>query len=352
MLNMDFSKISLVISAFNEQNCIQRTLITIHQYMAVDFAGQDWELLVVNDGSTDCTLHILKSMMGEIPQLKVINSIKNGGQGKGFQKAFGQASGEVIVTLDADLSYDVKHIGTMLEKMYTTGADMVIASAFLEGTRIFNVPKHRKIMTICANKILSFSSSLDVSAITCAVRAYRSSAIRYLPLGSHGMEINLEAVLKAEIFGLHIEEVPAVLKWSEAGRAGSIKKKSRRSYLNLFGTIYKYSFFSMLFNPSILFTIPQILLIPVFLIYFTSLCYRFVNSFFNFLSSGQVWNFALSNSLRLTFETYQHGFYIALVSAMVSMFLFLAWFISKQNKFYFEQNHIIMSRILEKIDDN
>ena len=341
-----FKKISLVLSIYNEESCIGNTLLKLKKYMRVNYPDCEYEFIVVDDGSTDNTVNVLEEMKKELPELILCRHSINMGQGKGFQTAFDYVTGDVVLTLDADLSYEEKYIGDMLTKLEETDADIVIASAFLNKSKIINVPLSRRIMTICANKLLAISSKMNVSAITCAVRAYRKSVLDILPLESHGMEINLEVILKAEMLGLHIEEIPAVLKWNKPSD-GTTKRKKRRSYFNLIKSIFKYSFFSMLFNPSWIFILPQLILVPFFVIYAFSLGFTFFSGTINFMVNGMVWNYAVSNSLRNLYATVPHGFIILLASVVLSMLFFLAWFISAQNKFYFEQNHILLSRLLK-----
>ena len=344
--------ISLILAVYNEADCVKKTIYTLKHYMEKTYPDRTWDIIVVDDGSKDETFEILQNIASELSIIKLFKHSKNMGQGKAFQTAFNNVSKDIAVTLDADLSYSENYIDKMITEVEDKNADIVIASAFKAGIRIKNVPLSRRIMTICANKLLRLSSSLDISAITCAVRAYKFSSIKYLPLSSHGMEVNLEIILKAEIFGLHIEEIPAVLEWktSKQLKTQSTNRKKRRSTFSLIKTIFRYSFFSFLFNPGLVFVIPQFFFIPVFLIYLFSLGSNIIVKFMDFLNQDSV-TVAISEALNWSYTYHQRAYVFALGSLFCSLIMFLIWFISKQNKFYFEQNHIMFTTLLKKQEE-
>ena len=158
--------------------------------------------------------------------------------------------------------------------------------------------------------------------------------------------INLEIILKAQMLGLHVAEIPAILRWHPISKSKSGEK--RRSKMNILRTIYRYFFFGYLFSPNFLFLIPLCFSVCIFLVYSISLVKIFSGKFQYFLlSESAPLLLATSHALRWTFNNYTHAFYFLISSLVVSFFLFIAWFITKQNKFYFEQNYSLMSSILK-----
>lgn len=335
-------EISLVLSVHNEESLIENTIHRLAAYMNETFVNNKWEIILVDDGSTDNTLELMKQATQSYSNAHIIQHRKCFGQGRGFRSAFGVATGDILVTLDADLSYEPVYIGKLIEEMERSNADIVIVSAFLSGSQIKKVPLLRRIFTICANKILSLTSSLNLSAITCAVRAYKADVIQLLPVNSNGMEINLEIILKAQMMNLHVTEIPATLKWSSEKN-----RKRRRTKLSLLKSIFRYSFFSLLFSPNTLFLMPLTLTLSVFLIYLFSL----LKIVFNRISHGVEKSSlplleSISEALRWAFLNYTHAFYFLIASLIISFFLLTAWFISRQNKFYFEQTHALLHSLI------
>lgn len=335
-------EISLILSVYNEEALIKNTIQRLTAYMKDAFVNNKWEIILVDDGSTDNTLKSMKQATESYSNVRIIQHRKCFGQGKGFRSAFGVATGDILVTLDADLSYEPIYIGKLIEEMERSNADIVIASAFLSGSQIKKVPLLRRIFTICANKILSFTSSLNLSAITCAVRAYKADVIQLLPVNSNGMEINLEIILKAQMMNFHVTEIPATLKWS----SGKNRKRGRTK-LSLLKSIFRYSFFCLLFSPNVLFLMPLVLTLSVFFVYLFSL----LRIFFNRISYGVEESSLpilelISEAIRWSFLNYLHAFYFLIASLIISFFLLTAWFLSRQNKFYFEQTHALLHSLI------
>ncbi len=340
---MKSKKISIILSAYNEETLIKETIRKLTVYMNDNF--NNWEMILVNDGSTDNTLKIIEESIIGQENIKVISHKRNFGQGRGFRTGFAVAEGDILVTFDADLSYEPQYIRKLVDEIEKTDADIVIVSPFLQGAKIINVPLLRRIFTVCANKFLSMTSSLDLSAITCAVRAYKAKTVKMLPLNSEGEEINLEIILKAQMLNLHVTEIPATLKWNPQKE---LKKKRKRTLnMVLIKRIFKYLFFGLLFNPSILFLTPLCVTLPVFLIYFFSLLkILIVQIKFYSIEFSEPFLEATSNALRWTFANYTHAFYFLILFLGISFFFFIAWFISQQNKFYFEQNYSFLSSLI------
>lgn len=336
------SKISLIVSAYNEATLICCTMERLIGYMNSNFVDREWEMILIDDGSTDNTFELMEQTAQGQSNIRIIRHRRSFGQGRGFRSAFDTASGDILVTLDADLSYEPRYIGRLIDEMESSNADIVIASPFLSASRITNVPFSRKILTIWANKFLSLTSLHGLSAITCAVRAYRADVVQLLPLNSNGMEINLEIILKAQMMNLYVTEIPAMLKWSS-----SKNSRRKRPTVNLLKTMFRYSFFGLLFSPNILFLVPLALMLSMFLIYGFSLFKILIGRVSYGLGELSLPVLkATSEAIRWTFLNYTHAFYFLIASLVISFFLFTVWFISKQNKFYFEQNYSLLHSLI------
>ncbi len=113
-------KISLVIPAYNEANTIDKTVSELETYMKSymgDENSQDWEILIVNDGSSDNTIDILQEIEKEKPWLRVVDLVVNCGRGKALRSGIMESTGDVVITLDADLSYAPYHIERLVDKL-------------------------------------------------------------------------------------------------------------------------------------------------------------------------------------------------------------------------------------------
>ncbi len=271
--------LSIIIPAFNEADTIEKNILEIESYMLHNLSDCAWEMIVVNDGSTDKMLEVLNRLKESKEWLKVVDLIFHYGRGKALRAGLAEARGDIIVTIDADLSYAPYHIQRMIDKIKTENADIVLASAYGKDGTVKNVPLRRLWLSWFGNKVLSYMFGGGISVLTCLVRAYKTEFIRRLDLHSDDKEIHLEILSKAKMIGGKIVEVPADLYWREEkldkGRA------KRRSTMKMRRTSSSHLFFALMNNPGIIFWVPAYFLLSIALIIF-------------FLSAGNIvidiWN--------------------------------------------------------------
>ena len=113
--------LSLVIPAYNEQENIEALLTRVEG--ALSRTGRPFEVIIVDDGSTDRTPELLRQGMSRLPWLRVLRMGRNGGQSAAFEAGFAAARGDVIATIDADLQNDPEEIPRLLPLL--DGYDMV-----------------------------------------------------------------------------------------------------------------------------------------------------------------------------------------------------------------------------------
>jgi Glycosyltransferases involved in cell wall biogenesis len=262
-------KISIVIPAFNESNNIEATLNELENYMNDYIGSSGWEIVVVNDGSSDNTVEILNSIKQSKSWLRVKDLVFHYGRGKALRSGLEESSGEIIVSLDADLSYAPYHIERLVEKIEKEDADIVLASAYKRGGTVINVPLKRLWLSKLGNKILSYMVEGDTTVLTCLVRAYKRKFIERLDLHSNDKEIHLEILHKARMVEGNILEVPADLYWRENKLLRVRKGQSkRRSTLKIKKTGSSHLFFALLNKPGFIFWVPGNILILISLFTF------------------------------------------------------------------------------------
>src|SRR5215475_9733803 len=113
--------LSLVIPAYNEQENIPTLLSRVEA--AMNQIGKPYEVIIIDDGSTDSTPKLLEEAMQSRPWLRVIRMKKNSGQSAGFEAGFDAARGQVVATIDADLQNDPEEIPRLLPML--DGYDMI-----------------------------------------------------------------------------------------------------------------------------------------------------------------------------------------------------------------------------------
>ncbi|TAM75751.1 glycosyltransferase family 2 protein [bacterium] len=215
--------ISVIIPAYQEGRTIACSLAAVDSALAALRARYEVELVVVDDGSTDDTVAGAARFAEGRADVRVLRHPRNRGLGAALRTAFGQARGAYVVTLDADLSYGPEYVERLVTALEESGADMVLASAYMPGGRVVNVPWGRRVLSREANRFLSLATNARLHTLTCMVRAYRSELLAQLPAARDGMEINHELVFAALRAGANVVEIPARLAWSDE-RARAVRR--------------------------------------------------------------------------------------------------------------------------------
>lgn len=130
-------KLSVIIPSYNEEKRIAKTLREIHQYLKGQSYG--WEILVVSDGSKDNTAQVVKGLLSEIPNLKLIDNKENHGKGYVTRQGMLEAEGKFRVFTDADNSTSIDQVEKMWPQ-FEAGFDIVIGSRDIKGA-VLPVPQ-------------------------------------------------------------------------------------------------------------------------------------------------------------------------------------------------------------------
>lgn len=168
-----FNKLSIIVPVFNEEGNLHK----LHDELvsAVEALGVDYELLFVDDGSTDGSYKVLKELAQSHARTTVIKLRRNFGQTLAMQAGVDYSTGDVIVFIDADLQNDPRDIPHLIEKL-NEGYDIV------SGWRRHRKDKllTRRIPSIIANWLVSKVSGVSLHDHGCTLKAYRRSAITSL----------------------------------------------------------------------------------------------------------------------------------------------------------------------------
>ena len=222
--------LSIIIPMFNEAENVETTLRRVEEGLA-SFQGT-YEIIAVNDGSLDNTLEILEKVAAQNGRVRIVSHSKNIGRGMALRTGFKESKGEIVVSIDADLSYDPRYILDFMRTLRTEqDIDFVLASPYMPGGGVQNVPFLRLWISRLGNKILRFAMPNRIYTSTGIFRAYRRRVLESLELESEGKEIHLEILSKALALGYRVKEIPAILTGRKRGKSKFKFRKTTISHL-------------------------------------------------------------------------------------------------------------------------
>ena len=167
--------ISLVIPVFNEEE----NLPILHREITTALArlDADWEVVYINDASTDASLKVIKDLAETDPHVRYLSFKQNRGQSAGFAAGFRHARGRAVVTMDADLQNDPADVPGMLAMYDREGADMVIG---WRTTRRDTWVK--RLSSRFANKVRNWWTRETVHDTGCSLKIMRTDMARNMPV--------------------------------------------------------------------------------------------------------------------------------------------------------------------------
>jgi len=223
-MEKDDTAITVLIPVLNEAQILEESVSAVEEALNAG-RRRDWEIVIVDDGSEDDTYSVMKRISEEHERVVICRHERNEGLGKATRTGFEHARGDIIVTLDADLSYRPEYINKLADSLDENEADISIASPYAAGGAVRNVPWHRLTLSRYGNMLMRLALGYGISTYTSMVRAYRRSTLCRLSTRCRGREFQLEILMEAHNQGLRIAEVPAVLEWREPVKEGGTSRK-------------------------------------------------------------------------------------------------------------------------------
>jgi len=212
---------SIIIPAHNEEGCIAETCTAIAARFDQEQIA-DYEILVVNDNSTDRTGDILDQLHAENPRLHFVTNSGPGGYGHAVRRGLQSYLGECACIVMGDLSDHPDDILAYYRAM-KDGAECVFGSRFISGSVIYDYPRYKLILNRLANSFIRLLFHLDHNDITNAFKCYRRSVIDGIqPLLSAHFNLTVEMPLKSIIRGYSYVKKP--ISWTNR-KSGESKLK-------------------------------------------------------------------------------------------------------------------------------
>jgi dolichyl-phosphate beta-glucosyltransferase len=210
-------RLSVVIPAFNEALRLPATLERVRLHL--EARGVPYEVVVVDDGSTDATAGAARAARGPI---EVLRQATNRGKGYAVRTGMLAARGELRLMTDADLSTPIEEL-ERLEAALGAGFDVAIGSRAVAGARIeVHQPAYREAMGRLFNRLVQMLLLPGLQDTQCGFKLWSAAAARlaFAACRHDGFSFDVEALYVARRHGLRIAELPVVWRNDAATRVG------------------------------------------------------------------------------------------------------------------------------------
>jgi len=201
--------ISVLAPAYNERECLPQLCRALNETLGS--MGKSYEIIIVDDGSTDDSLSILKGLKGEIAQLRVLSLSPRSGQTAAMEAGFEVARGKYVVTIDADLQNDPADIPAMIELLEADKADLITGHRHKR-----QESRLRLFSTKVANGVRNLLLHESVADSACSLKAYKREIIPRLKLFD-GLHRFLTSIVRMN--GFRVLEIPVSHRPRTKGKA-------------------------------------------------------------------------------------------------------------------------------------
>ena len=215
---MRMKSISVVYPVYNEESYVK---LTIEQTLAViSKITDDFEIIVVNDASSDKTLALLRDYSRDNKKIKIFCNKSNKKLGGTLKKGFKEATKELVLYSDFDMPFNLEDIIKAVEILEKKGADFL--SAYRINREVDGIK--RFVYSIVYNQLINFLFNINVIDVNFSFKLFKRSILENIVLESEGSFISAELLIRAKIKGFKIVQFPVFYYPRTKGRSrlGSI----------------------------------------------------------------------------------------------------------------------------------
>lgn len=240
-------KIVIGLPVYNESGAIVELLARIDSFMK--YRNLDYNIIIYNDGSDDDSLHKCQSVQETNSNIKIIDGIENKGLGVALSQLIFYAiknysNDDILIIMDSDNTHNPEHTYRMINKI-RDGFDVVIASRYVEDSRIVGLTAYRKLLSLGASYLFRLLFPIQgVKDYTCGYRAYNMEKLKEAYsihkdtlITETGFACMAELLVKLRKLDILASEVALILRYDR--KVNDSKMKIVKTIINTFRLMAK-----------------------------------------------------------------------------------------------------------------
>jgi glycosyltransferase involved in cell wall biosynthesis len=205
--------VDVVIPTLNEAHVLEKSVRTLRDFLGAHLAGYDWRIVVADNGSSDGTDKVARSLAASLPDVRGL-FLSERGRGNALRRAWRESTADIVCYMDVDLSTELTALPRLLDAIALDGFDIAIGSRLARGSRIERSLR-REAISRCYNLLVRLLLRTRFSDAQCGFKAISRRVVEEIvPLVKDGSWFfDTELLVLAEKHGFRIKDVPVL--WIE-----------------------------------------------------------------------------------------------------------------------------------------
>jgi glycosyltransferase involved in cell wall biosynthesis len=200
--------IDIVIPVYNEAEELEKSIITLHNFLAEHLSNYEWTITIADNASTDSTLEIAKRISRKYPRVR-FHHIPQKGRGRAVKIVWTESNTDIVAYMDVDLSTDLKHFPALVTSL-TRGYDIAIGSRNAVGARVYGRNQLRNITSKGYIFLIKIFFWVHFSDAQCGFKAVTRNVVKNLvpKIIDNEWFFDTELLVIGEKMGFRIFEEP------------------------------------------------------------------------------------------------------------------------------------------------
>jgi len=233
-------KISVILPSYNEEEIVLENASRVDDFLSNNY--NDYELIIVDDGSIDRTLDISEELAKKRKNIRVITYPFNRGKGAAVKAGVLEAEGDCVLFTDCDLAYDPKYLKELVDKL--KDSDIVIGSRYmLDGKKVNRTKYKRKrgIVSKCFIVYTNFMLKTNQSDIQAGIKGFRREIAKdiFNKLTIFGFGFDVEVLALAKIQKAKVSEIPVEVSETRKSSKVRVFRDSVKMFFNVIGVRFR-----------------------------------------------------------------------------------------------------------------